>query len=331
MSVPEGGFGRRRRFVLASCSGLVLLAAASASPLLSTAAPTQARRLTLGLLGDPVRFRGETGQESRVRLIIVGWGQGGTSEYFERLFATMAEEPMLGVSAGPLGGSISPESIARGAGDSYLASINQAVADWRKPILIRPFAEMNGYWNSYSAFNKDGSARGADHSTAWFRKAFARVYLALHGGPRVNSDLHRLGLPPIAEPLSSNASVKVVWNPQGYGDPDVPQNSAGSYYPGDAYVDVVGDDLYDIGGKAEWTSAEALYDAHPHKPFAFPEWALWNLDDPGFVDEMAAFVRSHPRVDLISYYSGASGSLFDLASKPRSRAEYARVITPLGR
>ena len=242
----------------------------------------------------------------------------------------MSVEPMLGLSTGPLGGEvISPESIARGAGDSYLSAINKAVSEWGKPILVRPFAEMNGYWNSYSAFNKDGSSRGGDHTTAWFKKAFARVYLALHGGSNVNSRLRQLGLPPITAPLATNGLVSVVWNPQGYGDPDTPANSARSYYPGDGYVDVVGDDLYDIGGRAAWASAETLYDAHPSKPFAFPEWGLWNVDDPGFVEAMAAFVRTHPRVELISYYAGSSGSIFDLASKPRSRAEYERVITSL--
>ena len=39
--------------------------------------------------------------------------------------------------------------------------------------------------------------------------------------------------------------TRVIWNPQGYGAPDIPGNRAQAYYPGDAYVDVVGNDLYD--------------------------------------------------------------------------------------
>ena len=34
---------------------------------------------------------------------------------------------------------------------------------------------MNGHWNPYSAYNEDGTSRGPDHSTAAFRKAFARI------------------------------------------------------------------------------------------------------------------------------------------------------------
>jgi hypothetical protein len=45
---------------------------------------------------------------------------------------------------------------------------------------------------------------------------------------------------------------------------------------------------------------------------------------------MAKFVRQHRRVEFIAYYSGRPGSVFDLAVKPRSRAAYRALITPLG-
>ncbi len=140
-------------------------------------------------------------------------------------------------------------------------------------------------------------------------------------------------MPQVAADLPENLAprVKVIWNPQGYGSPDLPGNSAAAYYPGDRYVDVVGNDLYFIRGKAEWTANERLYRTHPSKPYAFPEWGLWSLDNPGFVEQMARFARTHKRVELIAYYSGRPGSPWDLASKPRSLAAYRRLIAPLGR
>jgi hypothetical protein len=45
---------------------------------------------------------------------------------------------------------------------------------------------------------------------------------------------------------------------------------------------------------------------------------------------MAKFVRTHPRVELIAYFDAKSGSTWDLASKPKARAAYRRLITPLG-
>lgn len=152
----------------------------------------------------------------------------------------------------------------------------------------------------------------------------------MHGGSNVDARLRALGLPPVGNPIPANPLVSVVWNPQGYGSPDLPGNTAQAYYPGDRYVDVVGDDLYDIRGKAEWGAADRLYKAHPTKPFAFPEWGLWGIDDPKFVEQMAMFVKTHSRTRLIAYFNAKPGSIFDLASKPRSLAAYKRYIVPIG-
>ena len=46
---------------------------------------------------------------------------------------------------------------------------------------------------------------------------------------------------------------------------------------------------------------------------------------------MGAFVRSHSRVELLAWFNSKAGSIFDLGSKPRSRAAYRKHITPLGR
>jgi hypothetical protein len=279
-------------------------------------------------MGTPARFDSLTHQSSSVRLIIIAWNQGGSPQYFARLFSTMRDEPMLGLGI-PSGSALAPAAIAHGRGDTFLLALNQAVAAWGKPIYVRPLAEMNGAWNSYCAYNRDGSSRGPRYSTREFRKAFARIYLIVHGDPAANAKLARLGLPPVNGTLTRAPDVQVIWNPQGYGSPNLRANSAAAYYPGNPYVDVVGDDLYDIRYKAEWAAADALYRAHRSKPFAFPEWGLWGIDDPGFVQTMAHFVRTHRRTALISYFNGRPGSVFDIASKPRSRAAYRRLIAPL--
>lgn len=305
------------------------------SAVLSVGAPSAARaHPQLGVLGDPGRFDGQTGQRSTSRLIIVRWGQGqATPQYFLRqLFPSMRDVPMLGLSTGSEGEpeTLTPAQLAAGKGDAFLVALNQAIAEWARPVYVRPLAEMNGHWNAYSAYDANGASRGPSHSTAVFRKAFARIYLIVHGTPDANARLRALGLPPVAGRLVPAPNAQVIWNPQGYGSPDLPGNSAQAYYPGDRYVDVVGDDLYDIRGKAEWAAMGALYAAHPHKPFAIPEWGLWGVDDPAFVRQMAAWLRSHPRTVVASYYSGRAGSVFDLATKPRSRAAYRSLLAPLG-
>jgi hypothetical protein len=285
--------------------------------------PTAQATTQLGIFGNIARFHQLTGQQSQVGNVMVGWGQST----FSQIWPTLGPMPMLGFDNGQ--GAVSIRSIARGAGDGYLLAMSSSARDLGRPVYIRPFGEMNGHWNSYCAYNQNGTPRGAAYSTPNFRKAFARIYLIMHGGPTVNATLRRLGLPPVRGEIPTNPFVKVVWNPQGYGSPDLPGNSAQAYYPGDRYVDVVGDDLYDIGGKAEFAAAGRLYKAHPSKPFAFPEWGLWGLDDPRFVQRMATFVKTHHRTKLIAYFNAKPGSIFDLASKPRSLAAYKRYIVPL--
>ena len=299
----------------------------------SVSSGSSRRTVLLGVLGDPGRFQQQTGQVSAARLRIVGWGQGATFGMpFGELFATMGPVPLLGLSTGlQHGGEITPRQIALGSGDSYLVALNYAIHAFGKPIFFRPFAEMNGHWNPNCAYNANGSKRDSSHTTALFRAAFARTYLIAHGGPRVNEVLARLGQPPVPETVYSNRNVQVIWNPQGAGSPNIAGNSPAAYYPGDSYVDVVGDDLYDIGYRADWNDAEALYNAHPGKPFAIPEWAPWGIDDPAFVARMASFVKTHPRTILISYYWGLTGSIFDLAKKPKSLASYRALISPLNR
>jgi hypothetical protein len=79
----------------------------------------------------------------------------------------------------------------------------------------------------------------------------------------------------------------------------------------------------------DWGAIDRFYHAHPRKGFAFPEWGMRGIDDPSFVTHMASFVRSHRRVELLSFFNGKTGGVYDLASKPRARAAYRRLIATL--
>jgi hypothetical protein len=304
---------------------LVLVPAAFARPYLGLA------------LGDSNRFAAQTGQRTALRNIYLGWDQGyrwGSS--FDRIIPKLGRVPMISITTFHWPSkkeTLTPGQIARGAGDQYLFALNAALARSSiEAFYVRPLGEMTGWWNPWCAFTRAGRAKGGFHSTGNFRKAFARMYLVLHGGTAadLNPRLARLGLPAIGQDLTviPFPRVRVVWNPQSHGDPQVAGNTPAAYYPGDAFVDVYGPDTYDLGS-VDWNAIERLYRAHPSKGFAFPEWGM-TLDDPGFVQRMAAFVRSHRRVEVLSFYSGKTGGTYDLASKPRARAQYRRLITPLG-
>jgi hypothetical protein len=306
---------------------VVTLAAAGAGATTAASDAAGARKLGLGIVGDAGRFAGQTGQRSSIRHNFVGWHQGNA---WPKILASLRPIPMVALKTG---GTITPLAIAQGQGDAFLIQLNAAIAELGSLVYVRPLPEMNGHWNDYCAFNKDGSPRGPRHSTAAFRKAFARSAIIARGGPagRVNAKLRKLGLPGIGAVDLPTTRARIVWNPQGYGSPDLPGNSAKAYYPGDAYVDVVANDLYRQATGAAWDANEALYQAYPRKPYGIAEWGLWGIDDPSFVEKMGAFARSHPRVELLAWFNAKPGSIFDLGSKPRSRAAYRKHITPLGR
>jgi hypothetical protein len=311
---------RRVLLVLAAALLLVVAAPASGAPNGRTA------RTQLGILGDEGRFQLLTGQHSAILHSFIGWHQPQT---IPKLLGQLSPQPMLAIKTGP---GVTPLDIALGRGDGFLLALNSALAGFGQRVYIRPMPEMNGHWNEYSAFERNGASRGPSYATAAFRRAFARIALLARGGSaaKLNPMLHKLGGPPIGGDLRLT-QARIVWNPQGYGAPDIPANAPSAYYPGDAYVDVVANDLYDQGFKAAWEANEKLYAAHPNKPYAIAEWGLWGIDDPAYVQHMADFVRSHGRVEFLSYFNSKPGSLWDLESKPRSRAAYRRFITPLGR
>ena len=320
---PSATISRRARGAGAALALLLCIAVAAAIPA-SSAESASTSRTQLGIVGDPGRFTQLTGQRSSIRHIFASLYQ---STSFPRILEQLRPVPMLALKTG----GTPPLDLAQGRADSSLGALNAALAGFGGLVYVRPMPEMNGHWNEYCAFNKDGSSRGPRYSTASFRKAFARIAIFARGGSRasMSAQLRKLGLPGVASDLPLT-QARIVWNPQGYGAPDVPANSAAAYYPGDAYVDVVANDIYRQSTGAAWDANEALYRRYPHKRYAIAEWGLWGMDDPAYVEQMAAFTRTHSRMEFLSYFNSKPGSLWDLGSKPQSRATYRRLITPLG-
>ena len=292
--------------------------------------------VNLGILGNAPRFDSLTGQHSTVQHVILGWNQGYTwGSRLSALIPRLGEMPMIGLNTGAgwpnRHEAITPRDIAYGKGDGYLVALNQALAALGRPAYLRPFGEMNGHWNYYSAFTSGGASKGASHSTEMFRKAFARVYLAAHGGRRSTRAWPGSGYRRSRAHSPRTRSSASSGTRRARAAPTCRATRRRRTTRATRYVDVVGDDLYNIGGKAQWDAAQALYKAHPNKPFAFPEWSNWGIDDPAFIEQMAAWVRRHPRVEMLAWFESRPGSKFDIASMPRSLAAYRRLIVPLGR
>jgi hypothetical protein len=315
-----------RRFVLAAALALTLVPAGQAA-------------VKLGVVGSPYRMHNQTNQVSDVRLRFTGWGGGWRwGGQWQAFFFDHPTPVMSFGTHGHYGNEvITPRGIARGRGDNYLIAMNKAIAEYGKPVYIRPMAEMNNWRNFYCAFNQYGASRGRSHSKKSFKQGFRRLYTILHGGDvaTLNARLAHLNLPKLRTskttlPELPVPTLKIVWNPMGFGSPDTRANRAQAYYPGNSYVDVVADDIYDMGGRYEYDAMVDLYKAHPDKPFALGEFGLWGLDDPGFIRAIGTFMDKHARTEFAVYYNSAPGSEFDLSDKSNSIKAYKQYVTPLG-
>jgi hypothetical protein len=203
---------------------------------------------------------------------------------------------------------ITPAAIATGSGDDYLLSLNGTLSDSGIRTYIRPMGEPNRCLNAWTAIDCSGHMRDAQHTYYWYKQAFRRMYIVIHGGgtvDQINAKLAAINLPPLAPKKFAPeflpaAPVAVIWSPLPVGSPAVKANLPAHYYPGDAYTDWVGTDLY--SNDASFPAALRFYRHFTGKPFAFAEWGVKDSDNPGFVKKMFQFVRQRRRTKMFVYY-----------------------------
>lgn len=178
----------------------------------------------------------------------------------------------------------------KGAYDEHWACLATSILEnnpGTHDIVVRPSHEMNGDWFVWGV-GLSRLAQVPDFIASWRR--FHGVFRGVPGGERFR--------------FSFSAS-------EGASDPR-------PMWPGDAYVDLVGYDVYwkpkAMGGEGwetndpreawEKRTSEHGYNAWNltgmlafakarGKPFQIDEWGVWGPDAAPFVESMAAFIRAH--------------------------------------
>src|SRR4051794_1316015 len=175
-----------------------------------------------------------TGRRSAIFQQFVTFGVTGGHDTALREAAGSGARPMLHLSTADSAGHeiVTPGAIARGASDSYVIWLAGRLERVGGPTYVRLFAEMDGHWNPYSAFDASGRSRGKDHSPAAFRAAWRRIVLILRGGDRATVDarLAALRQPSVQTTLATLPApqVAVLWVPQVAGAPDTKANAPGA-------------------------------------------------------------------------------------------------------
>jgi hypothetical protein len=234
------------------------------------------------------------------------WGSDfhGTIERWE----TARARPMIHITTADSHDGhelFTPQAIAEGAGDAYLVRLNLLFWSKKMRAYIRPLGEPNRCLNVYASYECAGKLRDDAHSPRWYRLAFRRIYVIVHGGgkaAKINQRLTEAGLPRLNADVRGlpAAPIAIVWSPLPAGSPTVPQNRPRHFYPGSRWVDWVGTDFY--ASYPEWGALSGLYRRYSGKPFALTEWGVENGDDPSFVRRLFVWVQRHPRVKMLVYY-----------------------------
>ena len=293
--------------LVVSCACLLLTAGSAQAGLLEP----QGRHVFFGAsdTGNPADFGHLASALHKHPAVIESfrsWGEDfhGSIERWE----TARARPMLHITTADSHDGheiLTLRAIAKGAGDDYLVRLNQLFWAKRMRAYVRPLGEPNRCLNAYAAYDCVGQPRESADSPRWYRLAFRRIYVIVHGGGKVakiDKRLARAGVPPLRAAVSGlpRAPVAVIWSPLPSGSPTVPQNRPRHFYPGSHWVDWAGTDFY--AGYPEWSSLTGLYHRYSGKPFSITEWGVESGDDPAFVRRLFAWVRRHPRCKMLVYY-----------------------------
>jgi hypothetical protein len=323
----------RRSLLLTVVACLLAPSAAAASPYTPPAGKVFHSGIGGYGPGAAQAFGEQSGKRPAVYQYFVSWKSAERDlNFMERLLGyagAAGSRTMFHVSTKDT--SLTPAAIARGAGDGFLLGMNRMLAEHGRPTYLRLLSEMNNGGNPYAAYDLNGRSRGRAYSTRAFKRAWRRAVVVIRGGDvaRLNSRLVRMGMPPVRVDSAALPQPKVafLWVPLSYGNPEIARNHPRHWWPGSRYVDWVGTTWY-----SPYLAVSAMDRFYRHrlwrnKPFAFGEYGVWGAESPRFLKLFFRFVRTHRRVQLISYYQSAMlKPEFRLSSHPVSRSVLRRKL-----
>lgn len=203
--------------------------------------------------GTPMSFYNGFGKKPSMAMMFNGWTANGNRD-FPSAFCAEAQaagyvphvtwEPMMGL-----------EELMSGKYDADIKRYGEALAKFGKPVVLRFAHEFNGDWYPWSIQNDQLVP------VATYIKAFRYVHDKVRAAGGTNA--------------------RWAWAPNNANGNKNPQ-TVESYYPGDAYVDLIGMDGYNFGTSQSWSSWQSfaqvfgpLYNrlstAYPNKPIFIAE------------------------------------------------------------
>ena len=178
--------------------------------------------------------------------------------------------------------------VLQGRYDATIEAWASGARNFGKPIFLRFAHEMNGNWYSWSGTQLGGGTFGSSR--------FIDVWRYVHNK------------------FVGAGATNVIWVycPNNTNTPDKDTNTVLAYYPGDAYVDWIGIDGFNLGGSQSKTFDQlfadpyaALAAAHSSKPMMMGEFgcaeaggnkAAW------IQDAYSKILSSYPRFKSVQWF-----------------------------
>ena len=244
------GPGTRAAACALAALALALTALAFAVPAGAALLEPRGNKVWFGIsdTGDPADFGAFSEALDKHPAVIESFRNWG-SDFPEsiRRWQTARARPMIHVTTADNNDGheiITPKAIAEGGGDDYLIRLNRLFSEKDMRGYLRPLGEPNRCLNVYAAYDCGGAARGGPHTPRWYKLAFRRFYVIVHGGGKakeINRRLAEAGLGPLNATVGGlpKAPVAIIWSPLPSGSPTVPGNRPRHFWPGSRWVDWV--------------------------------------------------------------------------------------------
>ena len=219
---------------------------------------------------------------------------------------------------------------------------NGQIITWRSIANARPGSQLH---NEMVEMARDIRSLNGD------------VWVAFHHEPEAGADSEAWGSPDDFQAAwrnfhtvfqQQNAGVEFVWTMTGWSFAvnTADRRSAFRWYPGDAYVDYLGADVYNWNqcrnSRETWRSLKDAIDPfvewgnrnHPNKPLVLPEFGVHGSASAkaGWLDDARALLKSSPYKDrfaAVIYFdsidTGAPGCNWPLDSSSASLAAAQRI------
>ncbi len=166
----------------------------------------------------------------------VHWGNGdGALPSFLKTYARDKDRTLVlfwEASDYTIGGTNQPaysyQNILNGNWDDYFEDFADQLENYRGEVILIPFSELNGNWTPWSGTKNGNTPEKAVQAYRYIHDYFNHLN-----------------------------NVKFGWAVNASSVPNTPENKIENYYPGDAYVDIVGVDGFNDG--PPWYTFEEIF------------------------------------------------------------------------